>query len=63
MNYIIIFLVFILFYAINNKIGVRENFDGIGKGFAQFFPPKSCCKTKSCYPGMYIGTDFWDKNN
>tara|TARA_B100001093_G_scaffold510644_1_gene576921 strand:+ start:2425 stop:2622 length:198 start_codon:yes stop_codon:yes gene_type:complete len=63
MNYIVLFLIFVLFYAINTKISTKEDFDGIGKGFGQFFFPKSCCKSKSCYPGMYLGRDFWQKNN
>ena len=62
MNYIVLFLIVILFFAINRKREKREDFDGIGKGFSQFYFPKNCCKSKSCYPGMYLGADFWTKN-
>lgn len=62
MNYIVLFLIFILFYAVNRSTETREGFDGIGKGFANFVAPRSCCNTKGCYPGMYLGNDFWEKN-
>ena len=62
MHCIIIFLVFILFFAINKKLEKKEDFDGIGKSFSRFFYPKKCCKSKSCYPGMYLGNDFFNKN-
>jgi hypothetical protein len=63
MKYIILFLIFIIFFAVNRKITIQEDFDGIGKGFSQFFFPKSCCKYNDCYPGMYLGNNFWEKNN
>ena len=40
-----------------------ESFDGIGKSFGQFFFPKKCCKSTDCYPGMYVGPNFYNKNH
>jgi len=59
MNIILFSLLIILIVISTQKI---ENFDGIGKGFGQFYFPKKCCKSKSCYPGMYLGNDFWILN-
>ena len=60
MNYIVIFLVFIIFLIINNKS--NEHFSGIGKSFGTYYHPEKCCKKNSCYPGMYLGNDFFTLN-
>ena len=60
MNIIILCLFFIVLLIISHPI---ENFDGIGKSFGQFYFPQKCCKSKSCYPGMYLGNDFWIMND
>ena len=59
MNIIILFLLIIILITC---VGNIENFDGVGKGFGQFYFPKKCCKSMSCYPGMYLGNDFWILN-
>ena len=58
---LILILIIIMVLIINNTCNI-ETFDGIGKGFATYYHPQSCCKHKSCYPGMYLGSDFWMKN-
>ena len=55
-------LLIILIVVITNKNNQKESFDGIGKGFGMYYHPRNCCKSKDCYPGMYIGKDFWLKN-
>ena len=40
----------------------QENFDGIGKGFSEYYHPQKCSKSKNCYPGMYLGNSFWKQN-
>ena len=58
MHVIIYFLIILLLFGILSPLKI-ESFDGIGKGFGMYYHPKSCCKSKSCYPGMYLGNDFW----
>ena len=61
MNQLIIIVLFlIIVLSIFNR--QSETFDGIGKSFGRYYHPKSCCKSKSCYPGMYLGNDFWTQN-
>ena len=57
---IIVVLVLIILVALFNKN--KERFDGVGKGFGMYYHPGPCCKSKSCYPGMYLGNDFWIQN-
>lgn len=62
LNLLIIFLLLLLisFYIHD---GVKETFDGIGKGFGQYHPPKKCCKSNDCYPGMYLSNSFMKDSN
>ena len=53
----ILILLFLLI-LITNTYQRTEHFDGIGKGFAQFYFPKKCCKKDDCYPGMYVSNTF-----
>ena len=53
-------LLVVLLISLFNKN--KENFSGIGKSFSMYYHPKSCSKCKSCYPGMYLGNDFWANN-
>ena len=52
----------------NNKqsieIEVAKNTcnEGDGKGFNTYYKPNQCCKDKGCFPGSYIGADFYKKN-
>jgi hypothetical protein len=64
MNLFLIFLSLIIIMSIF-KAGFNnvESFDGIGKSFGQFFFPKKCCKSTDCYPGMYVGPNFYNKNH
>lgn len=55
----IIILLIILIIITNNNF---EKFDGVGKSFGQFYFPQNCCKSRDCYPGSYLGADFWAKN-
>ena len=59
-NYLMYILLVILIIIIFNKN--REDFDGIGKGFTMYYSPQKCCKSKDCYPGMYLGNNFWTRN-
>jgi len=58
------FIFFVLFLVIIlnlfNRFSVR--FFGYGKGFSRYYHPKKCCKSDNCYPGMYLGNEFWNKN-
>ena len=51
----------LILLSIFNK-SKNEDFNGIGKSFAMYYPPQQCCKSNDCYPGMYLGNDFWIRN-
>ena len=53
-------LCIIIVMGVINRL--KERFDGVGKGFAMYYHPRKCCKSQRCYPGMYLGNDFWRKN-
>lgn len=55
--YLVLFLILILVIVINQYQNT-EKFDGIGKGFGQFYFPQKCCKKDDCYPGMYVSNTF-----
>ncbi len=54
----VIFILLIILVIITNTYQRSEHFDGIGKGFAQFYFPQKCCKKDDCYPGMYVSNTF-----
>lgn len=60
MEFVIFALFMIVILGVLNRF--HERFDGIGKSFSIYHHPKKCCKSKDCYPGMYLGNNFWQKN-
>ena len=53
-------IIIIIVVLIGLLILRKEHFDGVGKGFSVYYRPQECCKSKDCYPGMYLGNDFWE---